>query len=123
MTNSNKKVEAFFEHYASVLLARDAKTMAAMYALPSLILFPGNAIVVSNAQQTEDFFNSSWDQYEGVEEVNKQIAIMGEAPGSIWADVTWIYGGAPRERFCYQLIDGTQGYQIAVLTPMAHVER
>jgi hypothetical protein len=27
-------------------------------------------------------------------------------------------GGAARERFCYQLIEGAGGYQIAVLTPM-----
>lgn len=44
---------------------------------------------------------------------------MGEAPGSVWADVTWGYGGGPRERFCYQLIEGPDGYQIAVLTPLA----
>jgi hypothetical protein len=43
---------------------------------------------------------------------------MAEAPGSLWADVTWSYDGQPRERFCYQLVERTDGYQIAVLTPM-----
>lgn len=69
--------------------------------------------------QTEEFFASSWGQYEDVDAVDKQIVVMGEAPGSVWADVTWSYGGQPRERFCYQLVEGTEGYQVAVLTPMA----
>jgi hypothetical protein len=115
---TNEKVERFFERYASALLARDEKAIATMYAVPSLILFPGNAIPVTDARQTEQFFAASWGQYEGVDETDSQIAIMGEAPGSVWADVTWSYDGQPRERFCYQLIEGSDGYQIAVLTPM-----
>ena len=78
--------------------------MAGMYAVPSLILFPGAPIAVSDARQTEEFFASSWAQYEGVDTVDREIVVMGEAPGSVWADVTWSYGGAPRERFCYQLV-------------------
>lgn len=119
MTDTNENVDRFFERYASALLARDAKAMAAMYAVPSLLLFPGQSIPVSDANQTEEFFASSWGQYEGVDAVDKQIVVMGEAPGSVWADVTWSYGGQPRERFCYQLVEGTEGYQVAVLTPMA----
>jgi hypothetical protein len=45
--------------------------------------------------------------------------MAAEAPGTLWADVTWSYGGQPCERFCYQLVEGTEGWQIAVLTPMA----
>ncbi|MGI8888855.1 MAG: hypothetical protein ACR2GB_07805 [Nocardioidaceae bacterium] len=119
MTDTNKKVDQFFERYAAALLARDAKAIAEMYAVPSLVLFPGNSIAVSDAAQTEDFFAASWAQYEGVHEVEKQITIMARAPGSVWADVTWSYDGQPRERFCYQLIDGEVGYLIGVLTPMA----
>jgi ketosteroid isomerase-like protein len=115
----NSKVEQFFERYAAALLARDEKAVARMYAVPSLILFPGQSISVSDAKQTEEFFATSWSQYEGIDAADKQIVIMGEAPGSVWADVTWSYGGQPRERFCYQLVEGTDGYQIAVLTPMA----
>ena len=92
--------------------------MAEMYAIPSLILFPGSSIPVSDTSQTEEFFASSWEQYEGVDTVDSQITVMAEAPGSVWADVTWSFEGQPRERFCYQLIEGTDGYQIAVLTPM-----
>ena len=119
MSDTYEKVDQFFERYASALLARDAKAIAGMYAVPSLILFPGRSIAVSDANQTEEFFASSWGQYEGVDAVDKQIVVMAEAPGSLWADVTWSYSGQPRERFCYQLVHGTEGYQIAVLTPMA----
>jgi hypothetical protein len=38
--SDNEKVDQFFERYASALLARDAKAIAGMYAVPSLILFP-----------------------------------------------------------------------------------
>lgn len=113
-----QKVERFFEHYAAALLARDEKAMAGMYAVPALILFPGNSIGVTDAKQTEEFFASSWSQYEGVIDVEKRIVIMGETPASVWADVTWSYDGQPRERFCYQLIEGKKGYQVAVLTPI-----
>jgi hypothetical protein len=109
----------FFERYAAALLARDEKAIADMYAVPSLILFPGRSIVVGDARQTEEFFAASWGQYDGVDAVDKQIVIMGEAPGSLWVDVTWSYDGEARERFCYQLVPGPDGYQITVLTPMA----
>lgn len=119
MTDTDKRVDQFFERYATKLLARDEKAIAEMYAVPSLILFPGRSIVVGDSKQTEDFFASSWGQYEGIDAVEKRIAVMGEAPNSVWVDVTWSYGGQARERFCYQLIEGAKGYQIAVLTPMA----
>jgi len=118
MAGSNPEADRFFERYAAALLARDAKAMAGMYAVPSLILFPGRSISVSDTHQTEEFFAASWSQYDGVDAVDSEIVVMGEAPGSLWADVTWSYGGRPRERFCYQLVDGADGYQIAVLTPM-----
>ena len=118
-TSASTEVDQFFERYAGALLARDAKAIANMYAVPSLIVFPGRSIPVSDAGQTEEFFAASWSQYEGVDSVDKQIVIMGEAPGSVWADVTWSYGGKARERFCYQLLTGTDGYRIAVLTPLA----
>jgi len=123
MESRNRKVDEFFDRYASALLARDEKAVAQMYAVPSLILFPGNSIPVSDARQTEAFFASSWTQYEGVNEAERKLVIMGEAPGSVWADVTWYYGGKARECFCYQLIEGNGGYQIAVLTPMELEEK
>ncbi len=119
MGDITQQVETFFDSYAEALLARDAKAIAGMYAVPALILFPGHPIPVSDARQTEEFFASSWGQYEGIHELAKELSLMGEAPGSVWADVVWSYGGGPREHFCYQLIDGAAGYQIAVLTPMA----
>jgi hypothetical protein len=68
MENVNRKVDQFFERCAAALLARDEKTIAQMYAVPSLILFPGNTILVGDAKQTEEFFAASWTQYEGVNE-------------------------------------------------------
>jgi len=118
MTTNREAADEFFERYAAALLARDERAVARLYAVPSLILFPGTSIAVTDPKQTEEFFASSWSQYEGVDSAEKQVRLMGEAPGSIWADVTWRYGGTARERFCYQLIAGPDGYQIAVLTPM-----
>ncbi|MBT2594873.1 hypothetical protein [Arthrobacter sp. ISL-72] len=119
MTEATDYVDRFFDRYAAALLARDASVIAGMYAVPSLILFPGQSIPVSDAAQTEAFFASSWGQYEGVNSVQKRIDIMAEAPGMVWADVTWTYNGETRERFCFQLVEKAGGYQIAVLTPMA----
>ena len=121
MINTGDTPRAFLERYAAALLARDEKAVAAMYAVPSLILFPRRSIVVSDARQTEKFFASAWGQYDGVDTVDKKIVIMGECPGSVWADVTWFHDGEERERFCYQLVPGASGYQIAVLTPMMPV--
>lgn len=113
------RVEGFFERYAAALLARDVRALASLYAVPSLILFPGTSIPVSDPAQTEEFFASAFSQYAGVNDVEKRISVMGEAPGTVWADVTWSYRDRQSERFCYQLIDTTGGYRIAVLTLMA----
>jgi ketosteroid isomerase-like protein len=118
MADTSDIVNEFFERYASSLLARDAKAIAGMYAVPALILFPGQSIPVGDAGQTAEFFASTWDQYAGVDAVDHRVEVMAETPHSIWADVTWSYGGEPRERFCYQLVSGADGWQIAVLTPM-----
>lgn len=119
MSDATAIAHDFFERYAAALLARDEKAIAGMYAVPSLILFPGQSMAVTDASQTEQFFAASWGQYEGVDAVDKQLTVMAEAPASLWVDVTWSYGGRPRERFCYQLVPGPDGHQIAVLTPMA----
>ncbi|MET0189628.1 MAG: hypothetical protein ABW212_11555 [Pseudonocardia sediminis] len=118
MTDTRTTVHAFFDRYAAALLARDEKSIAGMYAVPSLILFPGHSIPVSDAAQTEAFFAASWAQYDGVQEAAADVVVMATAPGSVWADVTWTYGGVARERFCYQLVSDGDGYRIAVLTPM-----
>jgi hypothetical protein len=119
MTTASDTANEFFDRYAEALLARDEQAMARLYAVPSLILFPGNSRVVDDASQTAAFFAAAWNQYAGIDSIDKHIAIMGEAPASIWVDVSWSYSGRPRERFCYQLIPGPDGYQIAVVTPMA----
>lgn len=117
-TRNHPGVHAFFDRYAAALLARDEKTIADLYGTPSLILFPGQAIAVSDPGQTAAFFASSWSQYDGVTEADPHVVVLAQAPGTVWADVTWTYGGRAQERFCYQLVEGTDGYRIAVLTPM-----
>ena len=103
------RTEQFFERYAAALLARDEMAISGLYAVPSLILFPGNAVSVSDAHETEEFFAASWNQYDGVDAIDRDVVVMAEAPGSLWADVTWSYDGQPRERFCYQLVERTDG--------------
>jgi ketosteroid isomerase-like protein len=119
MTDTQSRTDEFFERYQSALLARDEQAIAELYAVPSLILFPGQSLVVTGQEQTEQFFAAAWGQYDGVTAVDRAVEIMGEAPGTVWAVVTWSYEGRPRERFCYQLVDGPSGYQIGVLTPMS----
>jgi hypothetical protein len=114
----NTNIDEFFDRYQEALLGRDELTISQLYAVPALILFPGQSIVVSDAEQTRRFFADSWAQYDGVDSVARQIEVMGRSPGGVWADVTWAYGGDRGERFCYQLVEGDAGYQIAVLTPM-----
>ena len=115
MTLTSDITTEFFDRYAAALLARDEASVAALYAVPALILFPGQAIAVSDTKQTEQVFAASWGQYEGVDAIDKKIAVMKEGPGTLWADVIWSYGSAT-EHFCYQLVERTQGPQIAVLT-------
>jgi hypothetical protein len=119
MTDTRARVDEFFDGYRTALLARNANAVAQLYAVPSLILFPGQSIPVTNLEQTEQFFEASWGQYDGVDAIDNTIRIMAETTHSVWAEVIWTYNGAPREHFCYQLVDNGEGYQIAVLTPMA----
>lgn len=112
-------IDDFFTAYKNALLTRDAEAVAELYAVPGLIVFPGNSVVVSEAQQTAEFFAGAWGQYDGIDEIEAATTIIATAPASTWVDVTWTYGGAARERFCYQLVPNANGFQIAVLTPMA----
>ena len=118
MTSTSDTTREFFDRYAAALLARDEAGIAALYAVPSLILFPGQATAVSDAHQTEQFFAASWSQYDGVETIDKSISVIKESPGTVWVDVTWSYGSA-HEHFCYQLVERAHGWQIAVLTLLA----
>jgi hypothetical protein len=109
---------AFFDRYQAALLDRDAARIATLYAIPGLILFPGSSIAVTDPAQTEQFFASSFGQYDGVTAVEHTLSVIVDTAHSVWADVTWSYDGRARERFCYQLVDGPAGLQIAVLTPL-----
>ena len=53
-----------------------------------------------------------------MDEADHELTVVLAAPGSLWVDVTWTYGGRPQERFCYQLVEGPDGWRTAVLTPL-----
>lgn len=112
-------VHDFFARYGRALLDRDADAIADMYAVPSLIAFPGRSIAVSDRTQTRDFFASSWSGYDGVTEAEPHPVTVAETGHSIWVDVTWSYNGAAQERYIYQLLNGPAGWRIGVLTPLA----
>lgn len=112
-------IEIFFDRYQQSLLARDSAAVADLYAVPALIVFPDNVVAVSDQAQTVAFFDSAWSQYEGVDIVDRTMAVMGIDPGHcIWADVTWSHDGKATERFCYQLVLAGDKWRIAVLTPI-----
>ena len=112
------QIETFFTRYAQALLDRDAEAVADLYAVPCLIAFPGQCFAVTSREQTRDFFAGSWDGYDGVTEAEPRIEVIAQTGHSVWADVTWSYGGKPRERFVYQLLDSGSGWQVGVLTPL-----
>ncbi|GAA5063570.1 hypothetical protein [Nocardia callitridis] len=108
----------FFDAYSRALGSRDPKAIADHYAVPALIEFPEQAIAVSDAAQTEQFFAAAVGQYEGVGDIGVSVAVVAEAHHSVWADVTWSYDGTPTERFIYQLVRTAGVWKIAVLTPL-----
>ena len=115
---TEQTAKEFFDRYTQALMGRDEKQVASLYAVPGLILFPGQTIAVSDELQTERFFASAWAQYEGVTETHTDIAVVAEAPGSVWVDVRWNHVGAPPERLMYQLVETGGTWKIAVLTPL-----
>ncbi|MFC8191975.1 hypothetical protein ACFUMH_09980 [Cellulomonas sp. NPDC057328] len=112
------EVEQFFDEYARGLLARDAGAVAGLYAVPALIAFPAQSLAVADRSQTEAFFTSAWEQYDGVDDVSSDVRVVAETGHSVWADVTWRYGDERTERFIYQLVDDAGTWRIAVLTPI-----
>lgn len=59
MSETKEQVDGFFARYAAAPLARDSSAIAGMYAVPSLILFPGTSIPVRDSRQTGEFFASA----------------------------------------------------------------
>jgi len=110
----------FFDRYRKALLDRDEAAVADLYAVPALILFPGQSLPVTSRAQTEQFFRSSWSQYEDVTAMSSDVRVAAATAHSVWADVTWHHDGPGEgtERFVYQLVRTDDGWRIAVLTPM-----
>ena len=110
--------DEFFDQYAAALLDRDERAVASLYAVPALVLFPGQAIAVGDRTQTEQFFASSGALYDGVATAEPDITILAASDDAIWADVRWSHGGTEQEHFCYQLARTGDGWQVAVLTSL-----
>ncbi|MCD1286027.1 MULTISPECIES: nuclear transport factor 2 family protein [unclassified Brevibacterium] len=120
MDENSDVVSQFFAAYAKALLDRDVEAIAAHYAVPALIEFPGQRIVVTEAAQTVDFFARALAQYVKVTEADAVFEIAAAADHSIWVEVTWDYHGAVLgERNMYQLVRIDGGWKIAVLTPLS----
>ncbi|WP_168800539.1 MULTISPECIES: nuclear transport factor 2 family protein [Cellulomonas] len=112
------EVDQFFDEYRRGLLARDTAAVAGLYAVPALIAFPAQSLAVADRSQTEAFFASAWEQYDGVDDVTSEVRVVAETGHSVWADVTWRYGDGRTERFMYQLVQDGDAWRIAVLTPL-----
>ena len=110
--------EDFFAAYRQALLARDADALARLYAVPGLILFPGQSVPVSSTEQTRQFFTAAFQQYEGVTQATADVTVLAQTVHSIWVDVTWQYDRGDGERMIYQLVDADSAWRIAVLTPV-----
>ncbi|MFI2105330.1 nuclear transport factor 2 family protein [Isoptericola sp. NPDC019693] len=110
----------FFDRYRRALLDRDEAAVADLYAVPALILFPGQSLPVTSRAQTERFFAASWSQYDGVADMTADLRVVAATAHSVWADVAWRHDGPGEgtERFVYQLVRTDDGWRIAVLTPM-----
>lgn len=117
--SENTVATEFFDSYKSALIDRDAQDVAGHYAVPALIEFPGQAIAVSDAAQTEQFFAGAFGQYDDVTDVDAAVRVVAATGHSLWVDVAWDHhGGAPDERNMYQLVRVDDGWKIAVLTPL-----
>jgi hypothetical protein len=118
ITRADETARDFFQDYRDALLSRDVERIAGSYNHAVLIAFPDRIQAVTDPSRTREFFESAIGQYDGVEEAVPSITVMGATEHSIWADVTWDYGGAaPAERLVYQLLRTAHGWRIGVLTP------
>ncbi|MEU4403888.1 nuclear transport factor 2 family protein [Streptosporangium sp. NPDC023963] len=118
LTHADESARAFFQDYRDALLSRDVERIADSYHCDVLIAFPDQIRAVTDPSQTREFFKNAIGQYDGVEEAIPSITVMGATEHSIWADVSWDYGGAaPAERLVYQLLRTARGWRIGVLTP------
>lgn len=72
MSNAHETAVSFFDAYAQALLDRDSGKLSRLYAVPALIAFPQQCLLVSDREQTRQFFDQGWKQYEGIDEVEEQ---------------------------------------------------
>lgn len=112
-------VHDFFSDYTRALLSRDPDAVAACYAVPALICFPGRSMAVSERAQTRDYFSANLPTYASVTTLKPELDVVAATDASIWADVTWHFDSMPPERYMYQLVLDGDRWRIAVLTPLS----
>lgn len=117
-TTATRTATGFFADYTKALLERDADTIAGLYAVPALILFPGQSLPVTSREQTREFFTGAFGQYQDVRGADTEITVPAATSHSIWVDVRWRYDTGATERMLYQLVRTGQQWRIAVLTPL-----
>ncbi len=121
-TEAATVAEEFFDTYTRHLLDRDAAALADAYAVPALIEFPRQRILVTDTAQTEQFFAGAFGQYEGIRDASTTITVPAATDHSIWVVVEFEYDGPddviPGERNMYQLVRVDGGWKIGVLTPL-----
>lgn len=83
MTSAHDTAQDFVTDYARALLDRNSQRIAELYAVPALIAFPQQVIAVSDAEQTRNFFDQGWEQYEGIDEVSPSVHVIAAAEHSI----------------------------------------
>ena len=75
MNENNEVHTQFFDSYTRALIDREAAAIAEHYAVPALIEFPGQRILITDAGQTHDFFAQAVGQYDGVTEVDTAVEV------------------------------------------------
>lgn len=110
----------FLRDYTQALLSRDARALAAHYAVPALIEAPSGRLTLSDSVQAEQFFAAALGPYEQVTAAEAVMTLVAGTDHSIWIEATWTYDQAPSERDMYQLVAVDGSWKIAVLTPLPH---
>ena len=119
MGTIQEAVDAFFERYARALLDHDAKTLAGLYAVPSLSYLPGTVHSGQRGPADGGVFRVRVGPVRGNHPTRETARHSGRGTGKRLGRRHLVLRRPTPERFCYQLVHGPAGYQIAVLTLMA----
>src|SRR5690606_23662464 len=123
MSLSEDDAEAFFADYATALVSRDPKRIAAFWGVPGLVLSDEGAIPIASSAEVEGFFGASMGQYPGIANVfarTRDVHVL--SAGVLFCTVEWTHLDADGravggETGHYVLRRGGEGVRIHVYTP------